>query len=96
MINKVIKKSGKKQKFDPKKIKICIDKACKKAKIKRELIKKEEEKILKEILKIARKREITTAEIRDIVLRDLSQLDPALVRGWFAFEILKIQRKGEQ
>ena len=39
------------------------------------------------------KKELTTAEIRDMVLRDLSKLHPAVVRAWIAFEIMKIQKK---
>jgi len=93
MVKKVIKKSGKKQKFDSKKIRKSIEKACKECKISKKRIEKEEEKILKEVLEIAEKRGVTTAEIRDIVLRDLSDLDPSVVRAWIAFEIMKLQKK---
>jgi len=93
MVKKIIKKSGKKQKFDAKKIRKCIGKACGDARISKEKAKKVEERILKKILEIAEKREMTSAEIRDIVLRDLSALDPAVVRAWIAYEIMKIQKK---
>ncbi len=93
MVNKVIKKSGKKEKFDPKKIMKCVGEACKGAKIPKVKIKKVEDEILKEVIKMAEERELTTAEIRDIVLRDLHALDPAVARAWIAFEILKIQRR---
>ncbi len=94
MQKKVIKKSGKKQGFDSEKVRKSIKKACKKCNVPKSRLKSVEDKILKEIMKIAEKREITTAEIRDIILRDLSSLDPAVVRAWIAFEILKIQQRG--
>ena len=96
MIHRVIKKSGKKQKFDEKKIKKCINNVCREVKLEKNKVKKKEDAILKEVLKIAKKREITTAEIRDIILKDLSQVDPAVARAWFAFEIFKIQGKKDK
>jgi len=93
MVKKVIKKSGKKQKFDAKKVKGCIKKACKESQVDKKRIKGVEDQILKEVLEIVNKREITTAEIRDVVLRDLSALDPSVVRAWIAFEIMKLQKK---
>lgn len=89
----VIKKSGKKQRFDSKKIKRCIGKVCERARIPKKKTEEIEKEIVDEIVGLAEKKELTTAEIRDIVLRDLSKLDPAVVRAWIAFEIMKIQKK---
>ena len=93
MVKKVIKKSGKKQVFDSKKIKRCISKLCKSTKLSKNEADVVKDEILQEVLDIAEKREITTAEIRDIALRNLNTLDPAVVRAWIAFEILKLQRR---
>ena len=94
MVKKVIKKDGKKQGFDSKKIKKCLTKACKGRKISKTQLKKLENKILKEVTELSYDGEITTAQIRDIVLKNLNRLHPALVKAWIAYEILKLQQVG--
>ena len=89
----IIKKSGKKQKFDSRKIRRCINKACVSARLSRKKVKKVEEEALQTIHEILEKREMTTAEIRDIVLHHLELLDPAVVRAWITYEMLRLQRK---
>ena len=94
MVKKVIKKNGKKQKFDSKKIKKSVEKACKdcKRKISKKKIKEAEDKIINEVTAVLKKREMTSAEIRDIALKNLDMLDPAVVRAWIVYEILRLKK----
>ena len=96
MVKYVIKKSGKKQKFSEKKIKKCIECAAKDAKIKKDKREKIIEAAIKKVLEYSKnKEELTTAEIRDLVLMELDMIDKSVMRAWLAYELVKLREKNK-
>ncbi len=94
MAKKVIKKSGKKEKFNVKKIKKSIGYATKQAYLPKKIQETVIRKTLEEIMPYLDSfDEITTAEIRDLILQKLEQMHPAVVKAWIAYEMKKIRKK---
>ncbi|MFH1592084.1 MAG: ATP cone domain-containing protein [Candidatus Woesearchaeota archaeon] len=93
MAKKVIKKSGKKQKFSAKKIKRSVKKAVKDARLPEHLHETVIDETVKEIIDyLGSISEVTTAEIRDLVLLRL-QVHPSVVKAWIAYELKKLRKK---
>ena len=97
MAKVVIKKSGKKQKFNPKKIKKSIEYAAKQSRISKRVQEAVIKKTIKEVFTyLDTVNESTTAQIRDIILQKLNSLNPAVVRAWLAYEMQKLSGKKVQ
>jgi len=94
MIKKVIKKSGKKQKFSQKKLERSIKLAAKQARLSLQTQKVILEKTLNKALSYLDSfDEVTTAQIRDLVLQQLNSMNKAVVKAWLSYEIKKISKK---
>lgn len=96
MVKVVIKKKGKKEKFNLRKIKRCLECAAQQAKSP----KKKKDKVIKDILDrvmdySTNQEELTTAEIRDLVLMELNILDDSIMKAWLAHEMMKIRKKSK-
>ncbi|MEK6839847.1 MAG: ATP cone domain-containing protein [Nanoarchaeota archaeon] len=91
MIKRVIKKSGKKEIFSKIKVKKSIKRAVENARVPEHLKQLIIEETVSELLeRLERFDETTTAQIRDIILLKLQQMDPAVVTAWIAYELQKI------
>ena len=93
-VKRVIKKSGKKQIFSSKKLRKSIDNAAKEAKVekkRRERIEEEITEVVEELIEL--NGELTTSEIRDIVLMRLEKMESAVARAWLVFEMIERQKK---
>ena len=94
MANVVIKKSGKKERFNKKKIRKSLEAAARKAKLDRKKREKLINDVLQKIITYSNQyEELTTAEIRDLALMELDLSDPSVMRAWLAYEVLKIKKK---
>ena len=93
MVKKVIKKSGKKEKFNPNKTKRSIKRTVKDAKVPEYLKPTIIEETVNQVLAYLESvNEVTTAEIRDLILFKLQKMHPAVVKAWIAYEINKISK----
>ena len=94
MAKTVIKKNGKKQKFNQKKLQRSIKLAAEQVKLTSGIQNTIVKKTMKEVLfYLDSIDEVTTAQIRDIVLYHLRSMNPAVVRAWLAYEMMKLSRK---
>ena len=94
MVKRVIKKNGKKQKFSSKKIKKSIIKAASGAKRNKKLRERIANTITEHILyELEDFDELTTARIRDMVLKELDSMDRATFKAWIAYELKKMREK---
>jgi len=94
MQKKVIKKSGKSEKFNKNKIKKSLARAVKEARIPAYLKHTIIEETTYDLLQYVNNfDEVTTAKIRDIILFKLQQMHPAVVMAWIAYELQKISEQ---
>ncbi len=94
MQKKVIKKSGKREKFSRNKLKRSLARAVKDARVPEYLKHTIIEETTYDLLQYVNSfDEVTTAKIRDIILFKLQQMHPAVVMAWIAYELQKISEQ---
>lgn len=97
MAEEVIKKDGTKEPFDPEKIRNSITAACGEAGLpddrKNEVVKQ----VARTAIELAdSKEEIATSEIRDKILNELDNVEPAAAASWRKTEETKGVSEGEE
>ena len=94
MTNFVIKKSGEREPFDPMKIENSIRAAATDAGLPIERIDELVNRVAKIIIDaVVDKNEVATLEIKEMILAELDEIEPAVAEAWRKFDELKTNQK---
>jgi transcriptional regulator NrdR family protein len=90
MLKEVLKKGGKREKFEPEKIKRAINFALEKTELSPEKKKEIFEKVFGQIMEFLKdKREIATVEIEAKILLELDKICPQAAKIWRDYRLAK-------
>jgi transcriptional regulator NrdR family protein len=90
MLKEVLKKGGKREKFEPEKIKRAINFALEKTELSSEKKKEIFEKVFGQIMEFLKdKREIATVEIEAKILLELDKICPQAAKIWRDYRLAK-------
>ena len=90
MLKEVLKKGGKREKFEPEKIKRAINFALEKTEISPEKKKEASEKVFIEVMEFLKdKKQIATVEIEAKILLELDKICPEAAKIWRDYRLTK-------